>query len=341
MPKATGYEVCEYIKQNEELKHIPVMLLVGSFEPFDEAEARRVGADDYLTKPFQSIRQLVERVGTLFGKKYEAEQLPTRQLETPAATETESEGDKQRLELQIADTQPLPDDIAESHFRKTAGLSEQSFADLSDDAPATSVPPKIQNSEGNASEIMPTSELTTDNSQKASVFAGADTGKLAASSNHVATNANHVTTENGLLDLDGIDLKKPSSHEDDFILDLEDEFRPVQSSPDSETEPLDEEWIEEHVPEAMHVGLVSEEPAIAAHENISSGVSSDEFSQSSAATAHSGVTAVSLSPEMIDVIARRVIEMLSTTVIEEIAWEVVPELAEKLIKKRLQEQESR
>jgi CheY-like chemotaxis protein len=65
MPQMNGYEVCEYIKQNDKLKHIPVMLLVGSFEPFDEEEARRVGANDILTKPFQSIRRLIEKVGLL------------------------------------------------------------------------------------------------------------------------------------------------------------------------------------------------------------------------------------------------------------------------------------
>src|SRR6476659_8353290 len=68
MPSPNGYEVCEYIKTNERLKHIPVMLLVGSFEPFDEAEARRVGADDILTKPFQSSRSLVGRVRALMGR---------------------------------------------------------------------------------------------------------------------------------------------------------------------------------------------------------------------------------------------------------------------------------
>src|SRR5215210_4836634 len=67
MPGISGYEVCEQIKRDERFRHIPVMLLVGSFEPFDEAEARRVGADDYLTKPFQSIRQLVSKVGALLG----------------------------------------------------------------------------------------------------------------------------------------------------------------------------------------------------------------------------------------------------------------------------------
>ena len=69
MPKVTGLQVCDYIKRNEKLKHIPVILLVGSFEPFDEAEARRVGADDTLTKPFQSIRTLVEKVGVLLGRE--------------------------------------------------------------------------------------------------------------------------------------------------------------------------------------------------------------------------------------------------------------------------------
>lgn len=65
MPGFDGYRICEMIKQDDETKHIPVILLVGSFEPFDEEEARRVGADDYLTKPFQSIRQLVGKVTAL------------------------------------------------------------------------------------------------------------------------------------------------------------------------------------------------------------------------------------------------------------------------------------
>ena len=67
MPGTSGYVICEMIKQDAETRHIPVILLVGSFEPFDEAEARRVGADDFLTKPFQSIRQLVGKVSVLLN----------------------------------------------------------------------------------------------------------------------------------------------------------------------------------------------------------------------------------------------------------------------------------
>jgi len=73
MPEISGYELCELIKQDERFGRIPVILLVGSFESFDEAEARRVGADDVVTKPFQSIRKLVSRVGSLLGGKTGAE----------------------------------------------------------------------------------------------------------------------------------------------------------------------------------------------------------------------------------------------------------------------------
>lgn len=68
MPGLNGYQICELVKQNPHLKEIPVILLVGSFEPFDEAEAQRVGADDFMTKPFQSIRQLVVKVTNLLER---------------------------------------------------------------------------------------------------------------------------------------------------------------------------------------------------------------------------------------------------------------------------------
>jgi len=69
MPGLDGYRICEMIKQDAETRHIPVILLVGSFEPFDEAEMQRVGANDFLTKPFQSISQLVNKVSDLLGEK--------------------------------------------------------------------------------------------------------------------------------------------------------------------------------------------------------------------------------------------------------------------------------
>ncbi len=62
MPGKDGYEVCEYIKTHPDLRHTPVILLVHAFEPFDQEHALRVGADQHLIKPFQSIRALVATV---------------------------------------------------------------------------------------------------------------------------------------------------------------------------------------------------------------------------------------------------------------------------------------
>ncbi len=66
MPGKNGYELCESIKQNPHFQNIPVVLLVGAFEPFDQSEAKRVRADAHLTKPFES-RTLVETVRKLIS----------------------------------------------------------------------------------------------------------------------------------------------------------------------------------------------------------------------------------------------------------------------------------
>jgi CheY-like chemotaxis protein len=64
MPGKNGYELCQFVKDSPQFKDVPVVLLVGAFEPFDQAEARRVKADGHLTKPFES-RTLVETVRNL------------------------------------------------------------------------------------------------------------------------------------------------------------------------------------------------------------------------------------------------------------------------------------
>lgn len=54
MPKMDGYELCGKLKEDPSLKAVPVILLAGTFEAFDEARAAKVGAADHLTKPFES-----------------------------------------------------------------------------------------------------------------------------------------------------------------------------------------------------------------------------------------------------------------------------------------------
>ena len=66
MPQMNGYELCRAVKQQETGSSVPVLLLAGTFEAFDEEEARSVGADGYITKPFES-GELIEKVRTLLG----------------------------------------------------------------------------------------------------------------------------------------------------------------------------------------------------------------------------------------------------------------------------------
>ncbi len=62
MPVRNGYEVCQYVKTDSTLSHIPVILLVGAFDPLDEQEAQRVGADGVLKKPFVPPDPLISMV---------------------------------------------------------------------------------------------------------------------------------------------------------------------------------------------------------------------------------------------------------------------------------------
>ncbi len=66
MPGKNGYEVCEEVRRDPVLSHIPLLLLTGAFEPFDEERARQCGADDFISKPFES-QHLIDKVRALIA----------------------------------------------------------------------------------------------------------------------------------------------------------------------------------------------------------------------------------------------------------------------------------
>jgi CheY-like chemotaxis protein len=97
MPVRNGYEVCQYVKSDPSLAHIPVILLVGAFDPLDEQEAQRVGADGVLKKPFvppepliSMVKSALQRAGVANGnasaaKAKEPEVLKASDLLTPSS----------------------------------------------------------------------------------------------------------------------------------------------------------------------------------------------------------------------------------------------------------------
>lgn len=67
MPGKNGYELCAAVRREAALGQVPVLLLTGTFEPFDENKARAAGADSWIAKPFES-QALIDRVEELLAR---------------------------------------------------------------------------------------------------------------------------------------------------------------------------------------------------------------------------------------------------------------------------------
>lgn len=92
MPEPAGYDVCLAVKGSE--RPVPVLLLAGTFEPFDAERARACGADGHLVKPFDS-RTLVAQVMRLLDAPPAPAAVrapaPERSVSAPAPAEDDLE----------------------------------------------------------------------------------------------------------------------------------------------------------------------------------------------------------------------------------------------------------
>ncbi len=65
MPHMSGIEFLHYIKQNELLKHIPVIMLSSEESTTERINLLEAGADDYILKPFNPM-ELKARIRKYF-----------------------------------------------------------------------------------------------------------------------------------------------------------------------------------------------------------------------------------------------------------------------------------
>ena len=61
MPKMNGLEACEQIREDDEIKHTPIIFLTAKNDEKTEVRGLNLGADDFLTKPI-STAKLVSRI---------------------------------------------------------------------------------------------------------------------------------------------------------------------------------------------------------------------------------------------------------------------------------------
>jgi len=99
MPEKNGYEVCEAVKSNPATAKIPLVLLSGTFEPFDRERAERIGCDLVVSKPFDA-QQLLEDIETLLERSGAGSGSAPVQEEEPFATAS------------LEETLPTPGDAA-------------------------------------------------------------------------------------------------------------------------------------------------------------------------------------------------------------------------------------
>ena len=66
MPNMDGLEVCKRIRES---KNVPILMLSAKSEDMDKIQGIMTGADDYMTKPFNSL-ELVVRVKALLRRAY-------------------------------------------------------------------------------------------------------------------------------------------------------------------------------------------------------------------------------------------------------------------------------
>jgi len=92
MPEKDGYEVCDFIKKNPATAQIPVLLLTGAFEPFDQERASRVGCDGFLAKPFEpqtliaKVKELLKAGGRPAASRPAAAPAPAAAYSPPTPT---------------------------------------------------------------------------------------------------------------------------------------------------------------------------------------------------------------------------------------------------------------
>lgn len=69
MPKLSGYEVCEQLKQNDKTRTIPILMVTALNKQGDIERAVTAGCDDFLTKPVNGL-ELKTRVRSLLRVRH-------------------------------------------------------------------------------------------------------------------------------------------------------------------------------------------------------------------------------------------------------------------------------
>ncbi len=66
LPRESGYDLCEFMRTSETLRHIPVIAISERTSPLERAHAEEAGASRFLLKPVE-LDRLAQEVGALLA----------------------------------------------------------------------------------------------------------------------------------------------------------------------------------------------------------------------------------------------------------------------------------
>lgn len=350
MPEKNGYEVCEQIKRSPATAGIPVLLLTGTFEPFDRKRAELAGADGHLTKPFESqvlvakVEELIARTpmvvsneeagamdiisgGDFYRVEHGADRLRTAPGTRAAATSSPQPGPAippppvpfPPTENEAAIEEPGGAKATHPALAPpdpAAGGAYIGFADVTrSDEEGAIIPDRFSEPTGGSPSTM---RLRRD-----ALVPPAER----PSSGPVPGGAGAAGTTSGIF---------TGAFESEFQLS-EDDVVAAVGSPEGES--ADVTWTPppEAPPAETWQSVEPDEGVAAPHPAPPS------TAPAAAPLPHSstGAPTAGLTPEAIDLIAEKVVQRLSDRIVREIAWEVVPSVAEAVVRRRIQELEEK
>jgi CheY-like chemotaxis protein len=367
MPGANGYEVCRRAKQMR--PDLPVLLLVGTFEPFDEAQARAVGADSHLKKPFDS-QELLQRVEELLAAKASAgaaasaaaPEAPPASLADWTASAPQAVPDWLAAAAPAApDFAAAPELSAEPSWGQPAEPAWGNF-ELEPEpaspfaAPAAAATPAAQEpfdhepsfslepDPGFQVEAEPVFSLDAD---EPSFGVREDVFGAPSELSFDETPQDHYISDEPVAE-------EPAAAAAGFNWTPEPEPEPFHFEPPAApawapavAEPLIEPQLQWSEPEPF-AALEAEpfaatpepEPAFPPGPTLQSAYPPGPTFTAEASHEASGNGNGRLSDDDVDRIARRVVELLGDRAVRDVAWEVIPDMAEVIIRDRLRELEA-
>ncbi|NJC87643.1 MAG: response regulator [Desulfuromonas sp.] len=317
MPGKNGYELCAAIKTEPALKHVPVLLLAGSFEPFDEGKARASGADAWIEKPFES-QSLIDKVATLLGAA------PAAAAPAPAVAPQP---------VTVPEPAPAPvDSFADISFEEPvapapvvpepAPVPADAFGDISFEEPPAAAPVFEF-----AAEPFPVAEEPL--AFEESALPAADFGAFGDTEEVMALGDDDILGAEDLEPAGEMPTLSPWSRSE---TPLETSFEALAEPQPLAFAPPIEPPVEPPAPSlapaapVIPAAPVAAPVAVPAAAPVAAPVAAAVVEQRVATLTETEIE------QIVERAVGKVIEKLAGTVLERVAWEVVPDLAEALIK---------